>query len=181
MAEDEHVSKDAVFSSIVSEAACFYKMIVAVASSFLGGSLIFMEKIAPDPSTFSLVVLGIGWLALMASIALVATVRRLNLESGWRAMGGNYDEARRIDKKTRSRSKWSTRLLILGMSAIMVFGVLNIRKSDDRTGGPHGGAYQKRLEGEQEEVDSIRGYGAEHTGPATDGAERTVDLSAQTE
>jgi hypothetical protein len=181
MDEKDSVSKEGVFSSIVSEAAGFYKVIIAVASSFLGGSLVFMEKTAPDPTTFSLVVLGIGWLALIASIALVVTVRRLNLESGWRAMEENYDEARRIDKKTRKRSKWSARLLIFGMSAIMLFGVLNIRQSNDKKGDPNGQAYQERVEGNQEKVDSLWRHAANPSGPATDGAEQTVSPPAQTE
>ena len=47
---DNRVSHDAVWQSIAAEAAGFYKIITVTASSFLGGSLLFMDKFAPHPT-----------------------------------------------------------------------------------------------------------------------------------
>jgi len=89
MADDDGVSREALFSAIVSEAAGFYKIVTVTASSFLGGSLLLMEKIAEKPKPWTLIILAGGWLLLIASIGLVAWVRmRLNLDAGQMALEG---------------------------------------------------------------------------------------------
>lgn len=127
MSEDSNVvSKAALLQSITTEASGFYGQIVTVASAFLGGSLLFMEKIAPVRVGFSLLFLGLGWLALVASIGCVARLRHMNLMAGGLAMDGNYDKARRINRHTDQLSAWSQGLLILGMASLVVVGLLNV-------------------------------------------------------
>lgn len=123
---DQPVSKDTVFNVLATEAGGYYKSILTVASSFLGGSLIFIEKIAPTPSKCSLYLLGVGWLLLICSIATIIFVRRLNLDSGWKALEGNFNEAKEIDVKTRNYSTAATVLLFLGLILIMMFGFVNL-------------------------------------------------------
>ena len=126
MENRDRVSKEAAFAAIVAEAGGFYKSVLTVASSFLGGSLLFMHRIAPDPSRLSLVFLSIGWGLLIICVALVIRVRRRNLDSGWQALEGKYDRAKEIDESTRRQSDWAMWLLIIGMAAIMSFGMINV-------------------------------------------------------
>ena len=135
MAKDDAVSKEQVFLSVASEAAGYYKLIVTVASSFLGGSLLFLERIAPRPSQFSLVVLAAGWASLIASIGLVAWIRAKNLESGALVLAGDYDRAKTIDSTKMFLSNWATVLLCLGMLLIMLCGLLNVWSEQSGTSG----------------------------------------------
>ena len=80
--EDQLITRREVFSTIVAESSAVYKLIVTVASSFLGGTLLFLERIAPHPLGWSLVILGLGWLALIVSIIIVVYVRMYNIRSG---------------------------------------------------------------------------------------------------
>lgn len=136
MLDDDRVSRDAVFSSIVTEAAGFYKIVTVTASSFLGGSLLFMEKIAPKPATWTLWVLGTGWTALVASIALVAWVRWRNLESGRLFLEGQYPKAAQVDAGKRRCSIVSVGLLVAGMVAVMAFGMANVTSGGGKKENP---------------------------------------------
>ena len=130
MSEDPNVvSKAALLQSITTEASGFYGQIVTVASAFLGGSLLFMEKIAPVRVGFSLLFLAFGWLALVASIGCVARLRHMNLMAGGLAMDGNYEKARQINRHTDRLSAWSQGLLILGMASLVIVGLLNVGQS----------------------------------------------------
>lgn len=45
MNEEKDVSRECIFNIYAAEAQGFYKLVITIASSFLGGSLIFVEKI----------------------------------------------------------------------------------------------------------------------------------------
>jgi hypothetical protein len=127
MPEDPNVvSKAALLQSITTEASGFYGQIVTVASVFLGGSLLFLEKIAPVRTGLSLLFLAPGWLALVASIGCVVSLRHMNLMAGRLAMDGKYHEAGQFNRCTDRLSVWSLGLLILGMVLLMVAGILNV-------------------------------------------------------
>jgi hypothetical protein len=120
------VSSDTVFKAIVDQALSFYRLIVTVASTFLGGTLVFIEKIAPAPTQCSLWLLGAGWLFLIATILCVAFVHRLNLQSGKHVMAGRNDLAAPIDVKSRFLSTMTSILLSAGLLAIVAFGMVNL-------------------------------------------------------
>lgn len=120
------VTSDVVFQAIVDQALAFYKLIVTVASTFLGGTLVFIEKIAPNPTRCSLWLLGAGWLLLIATILCVAIVHRLNLQSGKHVMAGRNDLAEPIDVKSRFLSTLTSVLLSAGLLAIVIFGMVNL-------------------------------------------------------
>ena len=124
--EPKSVSRELMFSSIVSEAAGYYKIITVTASSFLGGSMIFLEKIARNPICFSVWILAFGWIMLIASIGLVGWVRSGNLKSGWQALEGKFSEAKIIDEQTRWGSEAALICLVLGMLALAFFGFVNL-------------------------------------------------------
>lgn len=129
MTENNKVSKDALFQAIVTEAGGLYKVVAVTASSFLGGSLLFIEKIAPNPVACTLWLLGLGWVLLIVSISLVAWVRLLNLDSGRLALEEKYKEASRIDKNKEKYTITAIILLAVGMALIMAFGLINIHQS----------------------------------------------------
>jgi hypothetical protein len=122
------VPKSAVLQSITAEANGFYGVVVTVASTFLGGSLLFLEKFAPARSAWSIVVMAIGWISLVASIGCIARIRFMNLRSGKLALLDQFDEATKIDHHTDMLSNWAQWLLIGGMSALVFMGVLNFNQ-----------------------------------------------------
>jgi len=130
MAEDSNQSgredKRLIYSTVASGASDLYKMTLTVASSFLAGSLLFLEKIAPSPTQCSKWLLGLGWLAFVAAICLVVRVQRLNLQSGTAALEGRWDDSAKIFGRAdifTALANWS---LIVGMASIMLFGFLNV-------------------------------------------------------
>ena len=63
-----------IAESVVAEAVAFYRLMVTTSTVFLGGTLVFWEKVAPKPTQETLVMLGAGWLFL------IATIVRINLD-----------------------------------------------------------------------------------------------------
>jgi len=124
--KDEKVSKDTLFQSIVKEAGEFYNLILTVSSAFLGGTLIFLEKIAPNPVQCSLWVLYLGWVSLIGSIAISAYVRLKNLESGRLALEERYEDAQQLDRKKEWLSSLMTILMVAGVALITIFGIINL-------------------------------------------------------
>ncbi len=126
MSNKESISRDAIFQSQTREAADFYKLIVTVSSSFLGGSLVFLDKIAPEPVKYSVYILAVGWFLLIASIVLIGFIRSKNLESAHHVLENEISEARVIDSKKRTATKITLLLLSCGILFIMIFGLINI-------------------------------------------------------
>lgn len=123
---NEKVSKDTLFNSIVKEAGEFYNLILTVASAFLGGSLLFLEKIAPQPVKWSFCILGFGWLSLIISIGLAAYVRLKNLESGRLALEEKYEEAKKLDRKKECCTVCMMCMVLFGVLCITIFGMINL-------------------------------------------------------
>jgi hypothetical protein len=122
------VPKSAILQSITAEANGFYGVVVTVASTFLGGSLLFLERLAPARTGWSIVVMAFGWLSLVASIGCIARIRFMNLRSGKLALRDEYEQADVIDRHTDTLSNWSQWLLIGGMSALVFMGLLNFNQ-----------------------------------------------------
>jgi len=120
------VSKETIFKILAQEAGGFYQIITVTASSFLGGTLLFMDRIAPKPQAYSLCFLFIGWILLIVSISSVAYVRRYNLKSAQYALQREFNKAKELDCKKDMASNIALISLVLGMACIMVFGSINI-------------------------------------------------------
>jgi hypothetical protein len=124
--EDQSISRETIFTVLANDADGYYKLVLTVASAFLGGSLLFLEKIVPHPTRLSLVLMTLGWLSLVASIAAITSVRQRNLRSGFLALEGKVDEARKLDVAKDRHSGWAAWLLIVGMSFIVLAGAVGI-------------------------------------------------------
>lgn len=126
------VPRSSVLQSITTEASGFYTTITTVASTFLGGSLLFLDKFLSVGSNWSLVALAVSWLALVSSIACVAHVRYLNLKSGRFALRGEYEAAEAIDVRSGKCSTGAQWLLIVGMVALVVVGIATITSTEKK-------------------------------------------------
>ena len=137
MADDPSVvSRSAILQSITTEASGFYMTVTTVASTFLGGSLLFLDKFVTARTTFSLTLLAVSWIALVGSISCVARVRYLNLKSGRLVLRDDYDSADAIDAASYRYSNLSQWLLIVGMAALVVVGlavVNNVGRKENAT------------------------------------------------
>jgi hypothetical protein len=141
MADDSNaVSKSAILQSITTEASGFYTTITTVASTFLGASLLFVDKLLTAGATFSLMVLAVSWISLVASIACVARVRFLNLKSGQLALQDDFAGAAAIDIQSGKFSTSAQWCLIVGMAALVVVGLANVnnlRKGKNAVDNPN--------------------------------------------
>ncbi len=86
----------------------------------------FLDKLVTTRTTLSVVILGISWTALVASIASVARVRFLNLKSGQLALQDDYDGAAAIDIRSGRYSASAQWCLIVGMAALVFVGLANV-------------------------------------------------------
>lgn len=168
----DNVSRAALFDSIVKEASEFYKLVLTVASAFLGGTLIFLEKIAPPPVPWWLfVLLCIGWLCLITAICILAIVRTKNLESGCHALDNNFEAAQAIDAKKERYTEWTLWLLIAGVCCITLFGIINLGRMNCCSKQPQEEKTMSEREktDSQKRIDSSVPYG--RTGPGTPSGE----------
>lgn len=118
--------EQSVFSALVQEAAGFYGLLLTIASAFLGGTLIFIDRIAHNPEAWTVFVLAGGWGALVATVVLVALVRWRNVETMRAFLEGRHSELPQKEKLTRRLTVSAIVCLGCGMLAVSVFGVLNL-------------------------------------------------------
>jgi hypothetical protein len=130
----------AILKSVTIEAGGFYKLIVTVSSAFLGGSLLFLERIAPAPTPLMKLLLALTWFALIGAIACVAWVRCQNLRAARLALdrlalseGDDEakkleDEAKKLDRHKELLSSYSQYCLVAGMLLLSVVGMLNLNQ-----------------------------------------------------
>jgi len=128
MGETESTREDKrlIYQTVASGASGLYKTTLTIASTFLGGSLLFLEKFAPHPSTWSKLILAFGWLLLVAAIGLTMRVQRLNNRCGYYALEEKRDRSDAIYKQADRWTEGGNWCLILGIGVIMLFGFLNL-------------------------------------------------------
>lgn len=124
--DNDTVSKECVFKTIASEASGLYNLLITISTGIFGGTLLFLEKIAPSPTILSLVFLFLGWCSLGISIVLCAVIRWKNIESGRMFLEDKIAEAREIDKPNRWRTVAAITTLITGMALVGCFGAVNM-------------------------------------------------------
>ena len=123
---ESEVSKECIFTTIASEAAGLYNLLITVSTAVFGGTLLFLDRIAPSPTRESLWFLALGWLMLLLCTLACAWVRWKNLESGRLALEGKFEDARKVDKPNRRLTKFAIISLGLGIAFIGIFGFVNI-------------------------------------------------------
>lgn len=135
MADKDIVSREKIFEYVVKEAGEFYKLMVTVMIAFLGGTLLFVEKVCALQVGWSLWVLFGGWASLLISIGCIMWVRMKNVKSGDLALQEEYEKSSELDHKKECITKVSFGCFILGISLIMLFGGINfyLKRGADMT------------------------------------------------
>jgi len=124
--KNNQVSKECIFTTIASEAAGLYNLLITLSTGMFGGTLLFLYRIAPSPTKKSLWFLGFGWGMLLFCTLACAWVRWKNLESGRLALEGKFEDARKVDKPNRMLTKLAIISLALGIAFIGIFAFTNI-------------------------------------------------------
>ena len=124
--EQSDITRGTIFGILATDADGYYRLVLTVASSFLGGSLFFLEKFLPHPTLLTLSLLSVGWGSLVTSIALVTRVRLKNLQSGAFALEGKEAEARVLDAVKARETTGAARFLIWGMVFVVAAGVVSL-------------------------------------------------------
>lgn len=124
--KNNQVSNECIFTTIASEAAGLYNLLITLSTGMFGGTLLFLDRIAPSPTKKSLWFLGFGWGMLLFCTLACAWVRWKNLESGRFALEGKFEDARKVDKPNRMLTKLAIISLGLGIAFIGIFGFVNI-------------------------------------------------------
>jgi len=119
---DSGLSKKDLAQLLVSEAQGFYALLMTVASSFLGGSLLFLEKLGTTRNLIALTALAIGWVSLVLSVCFLTWGRLKNLESGKLALKGSFKEADSIDTLGEAYMIWAVFTLGIGLFGVSAFG-----------------------------------------------------------
>jgi len=123
---ESEVSKECIFTTIASEAAGLYNLLITVSMGVFAGTLLFLDRIAPSPTRKSLWFLALGWLMLLLCTLACAWVRWKNLESGRLALEGKFEDARKVDKPNRNLTKFAILSLAFGITFIGIFALMNI-------------------------------------------------------
>lgn len=115
-----------IYTTVAQGANDLYRTMITVASSFLGGSLLFLEKFAPSPPRWSMWLLALGWGALVLSVMCTARVLRLNNISGRHALENKWEESGKVWKNADRYTDWAGYSLCVGIAMIMLFGFINV-------------------------------------------------------
>lgn len=122
----------------VTNARRHREIVIAGAAGTLALSITFLEKIAPTPVPWTLWFLGVGWLAMLGSLAFSVFSFRVTVQAHQANrrrfdklyLGEAADEEQRAvdgwNQKTVSFGSWADGLLALGMACLAVFAFLNV-------------------------------------------------------
>ena len=117
-----------IFTTAVSEAAGLYNVLLSIATGLFAGTLLFLEKVAASPVEESLILLGLGWTALLACMVLSVLIRWKNIESCRKALDKGYTEASRVDSLNRYLTRLAILCLCLGSVSVGSFAFWNVRE-----------------------------------------------------
>jgi len=121
-------AKRPVFASLSPEASDFCKQIMTVSTSFLGGTLLFIDKVVTAPMPWTKWLLLFGYIMFIGAILLVCVVRFSNVLT-LEALNSNrprdFEFAKKRNKEVIQAMRISACFLIFGVMAIVTFVHLN--------------------------------------------------------
>jgi hypothetical protein len=133
--EQEHVVDDSfrkqLYATMAQEASGLYSQLLTICTAFLGGSLTFYEKLAPNPLPCSMLFLFLAWLSFIYSLLALIWVRWKNVEAHrmiLESLKGDeclYDKARKTAIKTRRVTNSIIVSIGFGMSFLALFVFIN--------------------------------------------------------
>jgi predicted membrane channel-forming protein YqfA (hemolysin III family) len=123
---DNEVSKSTLWETTCSEASGFYYQTLTISTAFLGGSMVFLDKIAPDPIPWTCFFLCLGWICLLKTIHLLLQIRLTNLHAFRLGLEEKWDECAIVVKPNEVKTTIMTKWIMWGLVFITFFGLLNI-------------------------------------------------------
>jgi hypothetical protein len=120
------VSQETILKVLAEIANEYYRLVFAVASAFLGGSLLFLEKFVRKLSVGTLVPLTLGWVALVVAIALIANVCARNIESANLVIRDKRADARKLDDAKARDTALAVWCLVGGMTLLVIAGIVSL-------------------------------------------------------
>ena len=123
---DDGVTQETILKVLADIANEYYRLVFAVASAFLGGSLLFLEKFVRKLSVCTLVPLTLGWAALVVAIALIASVCARNIQSANLVIQNKRTAARSIDDAKARDTTLAVWFLVGGMALLVIAGIVSL-------------------------------------------------------
>ena len=151
------ISEDTVFQMHISETQGFYGLMLALASTFLGGTLVFVEWLLPEPTTLTFVLLVLGWVFLVVSLIFLGIVRLLNVRASHFVLMKEHERVKKICRRNRKIGNISCLLLAIGIVLISVCGIVALaQRSFGQKEKSDAGRYEK-IRGASREIRPILG------------------------
>ncbi len=120
-------AREVLADGLVAEVRGFYAQITTVASAFLGGSVLFRDKLPDVPGVNWL--LGVAWTCFALSLTLVVFVRLNNISGAERALDtidgrqtNSVLPGSLLSRLGRGCTLAAVALLALGVFALVAFG-----------------------------------------------------------
>lgn len=121
----QDVSIETLYNTMSKEADGTYRQMIAVCTAFLGGTLVFFEKLFIGDVWWSIYFLFTGWAALAYSLTVLCWVRWKNVEAHRHILEYFKSSSEKNYKRADSISK-SGRKLMISAIVVMVVGVILI-------------------------------------------------------
>jgi len=138
--------KGLLYNTMSQEAAGLYKQMIAICTAFLGGSIVFFEKLFVSAVEWSIYFLFAGWLALTYPLAVLMIIRWQNIESHRLMLEylKSKDDTKRNQNRDEDRNeakfrkvvniaergrKWTMSAIlsmVIGLILIAIFTAINI-------------------------------------------------------
>lgn len=125
-----------LFGTSVTLSDSLSNTVITLATAFLGGTIIFIEKIVKGPiNYFGLI--WIGCSCIIATIGCNLYIRSRNIRAIQHELNRNYDQCNTLQRRTRSLSDFSYGSLLIGMVLITTFALLNVSNPNKLSEGVH--------------------------------------------
>lgn len=131
--DEQTISLEVLYDTMSKEADGLYKQMITICTAFLGGTLVFFEKLFVSKAGWSIYFLFGGWAALTYPLAVLIYVRWQNVEAHRHTLEyfktrneAEYNIAVAIPKRGR---KWTTSAIVsmvAGLILIATFTAINI-------------------------------------------------------
>lgn len=115
-----------VVDALVSQADGYYTVLISTATLFLSGTVVFADRISPDPTRTSVILLSGGWFSLILCICVVVYVRYSNVQAGTLVLMEQHERAKPVESRSRTCTALSGLLLALGMLCVAAASLVGL-------------------------------------------------------
>ena len=130
---DDSALRDRLYTTMSQEADGLYKLLITICTTFLGGTLVFFEKLFVSDARWSIWLLFLAWLALTYSIAVLVWIRWQNVEAHRHALEytktGDENEYKKAEGIPEAGRRWTLSAIIImiaGLLLLALFTAINV-------------------------------------------------------